>query len=413
MLPASGLITGTAGIITTSPAGAARTEELLWPNGTVTAASANLADVQTAYNAATNGQRILIPNGNVTWSGPLNMGAGKRVLIRAQNYTPTNLGTMTRSVTITNNSSSGLFSFTSDNDYHVGIAGIRFNEGTQTTPFVRFSGTGSKVPLMNDCAYSTQTRNGSAESIAVVVWLSLGGICWNTRFDGSAFPSGPSDVGNGVGGINVHLKSPRLWTTPSTLGSLDTNGDVNVYFENCTFYMTNTNDIDDHARVVVRNCIIDGSWWETHGFTSAFGGRQFEFYGNTFRTSLQPRNLAGKYFWSRAGHGVFFNNFVDEAPTGDYSQPFLFTCNIEAPTPNMSWGGSWPKPRQTGCGHNGSAYVSDPIYFWNNTGPRASFVGTTSDTPGANSGRDIFTSAGAKPGYSPYAADPHPFRYTP
>src|SRR5690606_34110022 len=113
---------------------------------TIQASSCSLQDVQAAVNASSDGDVVKIPNGSCTWSGGFS--TNKQIRIEAQNYTPTKGGTMNRSVTITNNSTSApLLSFTSGNNYHVGLAGIRFNEGSGNQNHVRFSGSGSKVPL--------------------------------------------------------------------------------------------------------------------------------------------------------------------------------------------------------------------------------------------------------------------------
>ena len=52
-------------------------------------------------------------------------------------------------------------------------------------------------------------------------------------------------------------------------------------------------------------------------------------------------------------------------------------------------------PRQPGCGHNGTAYVSDPIYIWNQTGRSAYDVGF-STSPGCDIvklNRDLFVNS--------------------
>ena len=122
-------------------------------------------------------------------------------------------------MTITNNSTSApLFQFTSGNNFHVGLAGIRFNEGSGNQNHVRVQGSGSKVPLVNDCAFEIRNRFGNNPDIAAVAWLSQGGVVWNSYFVG---------VGGGGGGqccpegASILIKSPRAWNTPSTLGALD------------------------------------------------------------------------------------------------------------------------------------------------------------------------------------------------
>jgi hypothetical protein len=367
---------------------------------TITAASCSLIAVQTAVNAAVDGDRVVIPNGSCAWSGGIK--TTKQIRIEAQNYTPTSRGTMTRSVTITNNSTSGpLFEFTSGNNYHVGLAGIRFNEGSGNQNHVRFEGTGSKVPLLSDCAFEIKNRFGNNPDATAIAWLSQGGVMWNSYLLG---------VGGGLGGQccpeggSIQIMSPRAWNTPSTMGALDTNGTVNVYFEDSTFKdIGQAPDVDDKGRVVIRYSLLDGAWGITHGFTSALGGRHFEYYNNTFQVTTQNRNIAGRYFWIRAGTGVFTENVVNSQNLG-YGTPVMTDIGDNtSPKP-------YPQARQPGWGHNGSTDVSDPIYIWNQSG-NAGYTWGVSNGWDSNVklNRDIFVNSGAKPGYSKYTY-PHPAR---
>ena len=150
---------------------------------TISAASCSLAAVQAAVNAAVDGDKVVIPDGSCAWTGGIK--TTKQIRIEAQNYTPTSRGTMTRSVTITNNStSSPLFEFTSGNNYHVGLSGIRFNEGSGNQNHVRVQGTGSKVPLINDCAFEIKNRFGNNPDATAIAWLSQGGVMWNASILG-------------------------------------------------------------------------------------------------------------------------------------------------------------------------------------------------------------------------------------
>jgi hypothetical protein len=80
---------------------------------------------------------------------------------------------------------------------------------------------------------------------------------------------------------------------------------------------------------------------------------------------------------------------------------------------NTQPSGTYLIPRQPGCGHNGSAYVSDPIYVWNQTGGNAYDVGVTDQIPAwqnyVQRNRDYFVNNGAKPGYTKFTY-PHPLR---
>jgi hypothetical protein len=158
----------------------------------------------------------------------------------------------------------------------------------------------------------------------------------------------------------------------------------------------------------MRYSTLDGAWGITHGFTSRWGGRHFEYYNNTFRVTNTNRNMAGRYFWIRAGTGVFTDNVVNSAAnTQEWGNPNLIDIGDNtSPT-------SYPQARQPGWGHDGSRDVIDPIYVWNNTGARASTWSYQTQPGGWENnvvlGREIFVNSGAKPGWSKYAY-PHPLR---
>lgn len=371
---------------------------------TIQANSASTADVQTAIDAASDGDTVTIPNGSATWSSVIS--TTKQIIIRALNYTPTSGGTMTRNVTITNNGgTSPLITMVSGNSYHVQISGIRFNEGTGTGNHVRFSGSGTKIPRLNDCSFEVEQRNGTSSDACCVCWLSLGGIEWNSYYEGLA--AGSTD-GVGPDGTSRVINSPRNWATASTMGTADTDGSVNIYLEDST--ATNVGqfpDVDVHGRAVVRYCTLDGAiYGQTHGFTSGTNqGRHVEVYNNTFSVTNQNRNHAGRYYWCRAGTFVFTDNVVNNSSfPGEYGNVSqLVVGDTDSP-------GTYPMARQPGYGHNGTTDVSDPIYIWNQSGARAYSYGFAN---GWDSivvvDRDIFVNNGAKPSYTKYTY-PHPLR---
>jgi len=362
----------------------------------IVAANASLSAVQAAVNAAANGDRVLIPSGSATWTSGIK--TSKQIIIQAQSYAPTPGGTGNRSVSIVNNSGTPLFEFTSGNDFHCGLGGIRFNEGTGDVNHLRLNGSGSKVPLIYDCYFEVKQRFGNQPDIATVAVLSQGGVFWNCMSVG---------VGGGHGGqccpegASILINSPRPWTTASTLGNLDTNGLVNVYFEDSTIFNHGQSpDVDDRGRVVFRHCLLDGASGVTHGFTSALGGRHFEYYNNTFDTTTDLRNIAGRYFWARAGHGIIADCVVNN-PYRGYGAPILLDSIVEG-------GGAYPKDRQVGWGHNGTSHIIDPIYIWNNSGSGA-YMWSTSSPTHIQLNREIFVNSGAKPGYAKFSY-PHPLR---
>ena len=376
----------------------------------IVAANTSLAAVQAAVNSAADCDTVLIPSGTATWSGGIS--TTKQIRIQAQTYTPTPAGTAgsgatTRSVIITNNSDRPLFSLTTGNTCHVGIAGIRFNEGSGSGAHLEVSGSGSRIALVNDLYMQVKEREWPEQP--VINWEARGGVLWNIVADGTS-ASNPTG-GVGTVGAGFLIKSPggsgaRLWTTASTMGSLDRDGSVNVYVEDSTFVnVSQWPDIDDHGRFVARHSVFDGTWGLTHGFTSSWGGRHFEYYDNEFRISHNNRNIAGRYFWCRAGTGIMTDNVLENASNpGQYGSP------DEIDIGDNTSPGSYPMNRQPGGGHNGTNYVIDPIYVWNETGSRAystNFQGSWGNI--VRESRDLFVNNGAKPGYAKYPY-PHPRR---
>ena len=348
----------------------------------------------------------MIPNGSVEWTNGIIV--TNQIFIRAQNYTRTPAGTVgsgatSRNITITNNSNAAIFSFTTGNSFHCGLAGIAFIDGSGDGAHFSIAGSGSKVALVNDIYMTVRERYSPTEQ--PIRWNARGGVIWNLVADAS----GETAAGGGVGtlGGGMFVSSPLAWNTAPTFGSLDTSGDVNVYLESSTIINCGQwPDIDDNGRFVARHCVFDGTWGITHGFTSTWGGRYFEYYDNVFSVTynVSPyRNMAGRYFWCRAGTGLFTDNAANTpANTSEWGNVKQLDIGDNTnPTP-------YPQARQPGFGHDGATDVSDPIYIWNQTGGRAYVWGVTAIwSTNVVEGRDIFVNAGAKPSYSKYTY-PHP-----
>ena len=371
------------------------------------ATSASLAAVQAQVDVAVNGDTVLIPNGSATWNAPLNIG-GKRIIIRAQNITPaTTLGTggsmPARNVVITNASASTLMSFTTGNDFHCGVGGIRINEGSGVGNYITVTGSGTKPMLIWDCYFEVKNRFGDPPNACIIRHTALGGVMWNTWIQGVGPGSGGQDFPEGA---SVQVFSPRAWTTDSTMGTLDTGGLVNFYIENCRWQdFGQSPDIDDNGRVVVRYSTFDGTSGLTHGFSSPTGGRHVEYYHNDMKSTSSNRNIAGRAFWLRAGTILFTDNTVN-VPYQGYGDPMLLDVGDENHP-----AGTYPINRAPGQGYSGGSHVSDPIYIWNNTGTDATNWNHHDLfwVPQVVLGRDIFVNSGAKPGYTQFT-HPHPLR---
>ncbi|MGR9108178.1 MAG: fibronectin type III domain-containing protein [Gammaproteobacteria bacterium] len=370
---------------------------------TITAASCSPANVQTAVNAASDGDTIMIPDGTCSWTTGIS--TTKQIWIRAQNYTPTPGGNTTRSVIITNNANVPLFRFTTGNSFHTRLSGIRINDnGTGTNNHLEVNGSGSKVMLVDDMFFEAKQRNGNSGDVDVIDWEALGGVIWNTRLVGIG-TGGTPGVGT-IEGAFVIKNTPRPWNSASTMGSADTNGNINLYVEDSScLNAAPFPDLDDNGRAVFRHNNIDGCIGVTHGFTSSWGGRHIEWYDNVFSATTSGRNHTGRYYWIRAATAVFTDNVVNNASyPSEYGNPALINIGDNTSP------GTYPQYRQPGWGHNGTTNVSDPIYSWSNTGPQAySYSFTNGWGSIVQLNRDLFVNNGAKPGYSKYPY-PHPFR---
>jgi hypothetical protein len=369
--------------------------------------SPSLADVTAAVDSANDGDTVLIPNGYASWNDGIS--TTKQIIIRAQTYTPTKYGSANRNVVITNNSSNPLLHLKSGESFHVGVGGIRFNEGSGSGNHIRYTGSGSKVPLLFDCALQCKQRNGSATDVAIITVLSAGGVMWNCYVTGEGFPGGAG--GSGPDGASIYVRSThRAWTTADTMGDRDISGDINMYIEDSTmFNVGQCPDIEDRARVVIRSGYYDGSWGLTHGFTGVWGGRHWEIYDMQFDVTDPDRAIASRYFWCRAGTGIFtdcvVNNHVNPSEWG--ASKLLQIGDNTAPV------GEYPIDRQPGGGHDGVTYIVDPIYIWGNSGSRAYSYNYNTTSGNWDDfvllDRDIFVNSSAKPAYVKFLY-PHPFR---
>jgi hypothetical protein len=327
-------------------------------------------------------------------------------MIRAQNYTQVPAGTVgagttLRNVIITNKSSVPLFSFTTGDVSHCGLSGVSFIEGDGDGAHISVSGSGSNVVLINDIYMTVRERYYPADP--PIKFNAIGGVIWNLVATGVI----SEDVGTFGGGLLI--KSHRNWNTASTIGLLDAFGNINVYLEDSTIINCGQwPDIDDNGRFVARHCVFDGTWGLTHGFTSTWGGRHFEYYNNVFSVTynVSPwRNMAGRYFWCRAGSGLFTDNIVN-APFNTQQWGNVKQLSIG----DTAAATSYPMDRQPGFGHDGVNNISDPIYLWNQTGGQAYTYAIGADwTTNVVINRDIFVNNGSKPSYTKYTY-PHPLR---
>jgi hypothetical protein len=402
---------------------------------TYTAASCSTSDVQAAINKASSGDTVVTPTATATWSS----GVIAPVAITLQfNCTITDADTST---------SDALITMTLDSSHHAILAGTGpvqgtgFLPGSGTNNYVLLSGAGL-IPVVHDLAF--QIPNFQIQH--AIEWGVTGGLAYNDIWYSLDSSNPGSDSGCMV------FKPGINWDAPSTLGMLDTGGVSNVYIENSIFSnVGQCPDIDDDGRVVIRYSQIINSSGLTHGITSTYGGRQYEFYANSFQYvefpngSSNARNL-NRYFWSRAATGLFADNVIQQINSGSwYGIQNSFQFIVEGAQRSSSHGcvTQYMGYHQSGSGSSPAAQnpvwtssnqtppdqfqIPDPVYIWNNSGtgtglgnmgiadggplgcpgtnPATGLQYTSSDFFVLN--RDWVVDNGAKPGWVPYTY-PHP-----
>jgi hypothetical protein len=388
------------------------------------------SDTQAAIDAAPNGATVQIPNGTYTWSSQVRV-----------NKAITFQGASAGGVLINNTSSiNGIIDLTESTAGSVVMANITMADtgvsgslGTLHHVVVEGVTNGQPV-LMHDCTFYT----GGSALVYAVDWGVNRGVVWSCTFD-SKFNYG--------GGIQLKGQDNSSWSTPSTLGTADTNGAGNTYVEDCVFKTSYLGalDFDDNSRTVVRNCTFQDSAIYCHGQdTSPEGARQWEVYNNRFTYTASgpnyPLNLQD-WFTVRGGTGVIFgNNFDSILYKRTAVQLNVYSINRGSAT--IPCQTSYPAPRQVGQtwvgvgvpgayayanapydNKAGAGYKTDPIYIWGNSGAGASdpdFVSLNQYTPDdcgngqrvgdyVKEGRDYILGS-ARPGYTAYTY-PHPLRH--
>jgi hypothetical protein len=363
------------------------------------ASSCAIDAVQSAVNAAAQGDIVTVPAGNCSWSGltlnkPIRLqGAG----IGQTNITLTGVNNITKS--------SGI----------IRISGFSFTKnggGNESKGFVIGGSWKGAEPVIIE-SNTFKISNSGLFRINVAGGVILAKNSFTAGWDEQLI-----QLKNGS-------DSDRSWATADTLGNKDTTGKLNHYIEDNTFYgATNGNmDADDGSRVVYRYNDLTFSSVNSHGWdTSAYGVRHFEIYNNTFRHNGGCDQIANQNWsiWMRGGTGVIFNNqFANIAGScwGDKPEIKFSIRGAEDVRPQGSCSNTrYPTPHQLGQNYNGTSYFTDPIYMWGNTGTAAISAAWTWGNPcGFNFadffkwGRDAVNSGTPKPGYTTYAY-PHPLR---
>jgi hypothetical protein len=423
----SGILTGIAGILSFTFFGSC-CALAYGTSGGVYLSNGSDSDTQAAIDAAPDGSTIQIPNGTYTWDSGIRCSKAIKIA-----------GASAGGVTINDNNTGGAVVYLMPvSGKSIEFCNVNFQEGSaqgskgnQHMLTVGYA-PGAAPILLHDCSFFS---NGHI--LSQVLWSQNGGVIWNCTFDAN-FTSDES--------LQFKISSVDIWTTPSTMGTADSNGTANTYVENCTFQHSiyETIDLDDGSRTVFRYNTMNNTIVVSHGQDSSpFGCRQWEFYNNTFIWTLgsnstnpgpteSPLNIQG-FLMLRGGTGVIANNVLPDITSQAWGSKgsvnfacFSITqyrCYTQYPIPRQigqSWSGGNGSYSYSQESRDGSGYITDPVYIWGNLG--GSFYnhpGTWDYTPDdcgngltsadvIQSGRDYKVNT-PKPGYTSYTY-PHPLR---
>jgi hypothetical protein len=367
---------------------------------TRTAADCSAAAVQAAINASVNGDTVLVPAGNCTWSTAVTIenkaitlkGAGSgaggtKITYGGTNHTLIRIdaGNNTGKVDV-----SGFWLVGGDANYWDGTA------------MQAYGPTGWKNLRIHHMVFESNAN------WSVKLGADTYGLMDHCTFRGRAF------------GVMTYGRGALDWSSPLTLGTADFFFFEDNIFDFSDFYNTTgvpILDMDDGGRVVFRHNTIRYGMWETHdkarsGLVSAHA---YEIYNNDFWTNTNK----WKALDISAGTGVIWGNTF----TGPYQVPIggidyksfdprsVRLCDGTDPADqNVPGESGWRCQYQIGSHKEGAAAIGFPLYLWNNRA-NGTAVGMVV-TDGANhvkANRDYFNSSSAKAGYTPYRY-PHPLQ---
>lgn len=361
---------------------------------TINAASCASSAITTAINAASPGDTVSVPAGtncslpSSTISGISVIGAGK---------------TTSGSVV-----TSGSLTLDKHATYVTRMSGFRF-----THSGLKFRATGSRTnkPFIVDNIYAVI---GSPDTFVIE---TNGGIVHSSDFVASG--------GSSADTIRVQLGAATdEWQQPVTLGSMDSTGERNIYFEDNTWtgFLEISWDCDNGGRVVARHNTFTDSSITAHGGgsgtsgndTSTVGCRHMEIYDNTF-VRVSNAYAINKWVWMRGASGVIANNVIPRADSPDGSSyPNKNELQLSVGCP-----GAYPVRYQVGQTSDTADATPDyPLAIFGNTGAGTSDSNFITQNQNPNNscanpssyiqaGRDYVTSNTW--GWSSYTY-PHPLR---
>lgn len=320
---------------------------------TRTAASCSVTDIQSAINASSNGDTVLVPGAvscptgsHATWNSAINVTVG--ITLSGQGTSYIDFGT-SGALNLTSNTSAGLM-----------VTGLNFNNGfinggcpitwniTQSTKPGRFTS-------------NTYTDNGAAGEPVTMFCPSGNGTL---LIDANTFTSS-----NGADEL-IHLLGPGgSWTDDLIPGQPQM-----IYIETNTFtnaggVVSSAEEAFGGAEFAFRDNTLNLEQNDVHDGTN--GARWAEIYNNTYH--IAGSFAVSNYIQFRGGSGLYYSNHSVGSPC--CSDP-LPTASIGPDCPSSdTCTGTWPVALQVGRGYNTTTY--SPMYAWGNDANIQSNIGAS------------------------------------
>ena len=366
------------------------------PAATYNAATSSRTDVLAAIALASPGDTVSVPAGTSSWSGDISI----------TGITLQGPGKDAGSPTVI---TAGTVHIDKHATHHTKLIGFRF---TANGTHYNISGPlGNKPFVVGDCYFS---NNGATMGTLD----TNGGLFYSCQWVAVSAHSADTFTIN-LGGTGT--SGQTSWEAAPSMGMDDPTGEINTYFEDCSWsgFLEVSMDVDNGARVVVRYCTFTDSSIVAHGGgggndTSQYGNKHVEIYNCTF-DRVSNANAVNKWMWWRGGGGVFVNNSVEDASSPDGSSyPNKPEIQLSVGCPD-----AYPMTYQVGQAEVPADATPDfPIIITGNTGAGAgsgNFItigenpNNACATPGdyIQSGRDYVTSNTW--GWTAYTY-PHPLR---
>lgn len=346
----------------------------------IQAASCSQADVQTAVNSASSGDRVLVPSGNCTWNSLVSIPSGEDITLEGAGSTKTHITGALRRIDIHSATRITGFWFTMTDNGGTAFA-------IQNT-FVVFWGQNWRFDH-NKIEYTGPVNALPDRGMCLTTAnITYGMVPWPGLIDHNNFINCMTNVNGAVGKSNIQNVMNYIWQEPLGLGT----GDA-VFYEDNTFNETHAInefqfvDCNRAGRYVVRHNDFENGMLDTHGLQdmSERSCRSYEIYDNTINTTQSQF----RFINIRSATGVIYDNTI----TGPYQSTDVRVLNdrsfqiphggtvsdicdgtnaVDGNTAPTTIYYGWPCRDQVGRGRDQAGgypqpQLSDPLYVWGNT----------------------------------------------